>query len=370
MLTALFNAQIITNGSITPGKAVLIEDKVIKAVVNEHDIPADFTKIDLGGNYLAPGFLDLQIYGSGGKLFGGKPTVEALAQMEDDLLAQGTVGFMATIATNSDSIVEQGIHAAKAYRNQSKGNFLGLHLEGPFLNPIRKGAHPDKYIKKATVELVKRWVEMAEGEIKIMTVAPELQDEAVLTYLNDHGVLLSSGHSNATYSEAKAFIHHPVKAITHLFNAMPQMHHRDPGIIPAIFEERPYTSIVADGIHVNFAMIRLAKRELGGKLFLITDAVTETNEGAYQHQFTGDRYVMPDGTLSGSCLTMMQAVKNCVQHCDINLAEAVNMASLYPAQLAGLNQGAIAPGLDADLVIFNYNLEAQSTIFKGAFLGR
>lgn len=237
MLTALFNAQIITNGSITSGKAVLIEDEVIKAVVNEHDIPADFSKIDLGGNYLASGFIDLQIYGSGGKLFGGKPTVEALAQMEADLLAQGTVGFMATIATNSDSIVEQGIHAAKAYRNQSKGNFLGLHLEGPFLNPIRKGAHPDKYIKKATLALVKRWVEMAEGEIKIMTVAPELQDEAVLTYLNDHGVLLSSGHSNATYNEAKAFIHHPVKAITHLFNAMPQMHHRDPGIIPAIFEE-------------------------------------------------------------------------------------------------------------------------------------
>src|ERR1700710_128702 len=150
---------------------------------------------------------------------------------------------------------------------------------------------------------------------------------------------------------------------------MPQMHHREPGYIPAIYEERPYTSVVADGIHVDFAMIRLAKRELGDKLFLITDAVTSTKEGAYQHQFTGDRYVMPDGTLSGSCLTMLKAVRNCVEHVGIGLAEAINMASLYPAQLAGLSKkGKVAAGYDAGLIVFNADFEVQGTVFKGDYL--
>jgi N-acetylglucosamine-6-phosphate deacetylase len=147
------------------------------------------------------------------------------------------------------------------------------------------------------------------------------------------------------------------------------MHHRDPGYIPAIFEERPYTSIVNDGIHVDFAMVRLAKRELGDKLFLITDRVTAATEGTYQHQFTGDRYVMPDGTLSGSCLTMLWAVKNCVQHVGIGLAEAISMASLYPAQLAKMTtKGKIAPDYDADFIVFDENFVVQGTVYKGELL--
>ena len=188
-----------------------------------------------------------------------------------------------------------------------------MHLEGPFLNPVKRGAHPAAYIQKATLEKVKRWVESAEGEIKMMTIAPELQDQEVIDYLHNAGVIVSSGHSNATYEQGKAFLNKPIPAVTHLFNAMPQMHHREPGYIPAIFEARPYTSIVADGIHVDFAMTRLAKSQLGDKLFLITDAVTAATTGAYQHQLINGKYVMPDGTLSGSSLTMLKAVENCVK---------------------------------------------------------
>lgn len=365
MPTAYHNLQLISEGTISQGKAILIDGEKIIDVIDESTIPQDVSRIDLNGAYISPGLIDLQIYGSGGKLFAGKPEVEALARMEEVLLSEGTTGFFATIATNSDEIFEQGIAAAKAYRKQAKGNFLGLHLEGPFLNAARKGAHPEKYIKKATLELVQRWMDMADGEIKMITIAPELQDEAVVSYLNGQSVILSSGHSNATFQQGKSFLNNPIKAVTHLFNAMPPIHHREPGYIPAIFEERPYTSIVADGVHVDFAMIRLAKRELGDKLFLITDAVTPTDEGAYQHQFRGDRYVMPDGTLSGSCLTMLKAVQNCVEFCGIDLAEAINMASLYPAQLASLNKGKIAPGYDADLIVFNDGFEIQSTVFKG-----
>jgi N-acetylglucosamine-6-phosphate deacetylase len=369
MITAYHNLQLISDGSITRGKAILIDGDKIIDIIDESTIPQGVNTIDLNGANVAPGLIDLQIYGSGGKLFAGTPVVEALARMEDDLLEQGTVGFLATIGTNTDEIVEQGIESAKIYREKAKGNFLGLHLEGPFLNPIRKGAHPEKYIKKATLELVTKWVESADGVIKMMTLAPELQDVDVINYLNDHGVILSSGHSNATYKEGKSFLNNPVKAVTHLYNAMPQMHHREPGYIPAIFEERPFTSIVADGIHVDFAMVRLAKRELGDKLFFITDAVTATDEGAYKHKFTGDRYTMPDGTLSGSCLTMLKCVQNGVEQSGINLAEAVNMASLYPAQLASLEKkGKIAVGFDADLIVFNDAFEVQGTVFKGNYL--
>ncbi|ASU36540.1 N-acetylglucosamine-6-phosphate deacetylase [Mucilaginibacter xinganensis] len=369
MITALHNLQLISDGRITAGKVVLISGRQIVAITDESAMPDGVEQIDLKGAYLAPGLIDLQIYGSGGKLFAGTPEVDALERMENDLLNQGTTGFFATIGTNTNDIVEQGIESAKIYRERCRGNFWGLHLEGPYLNPVKKGAHPANLIKKGTLAEVKRWVEQADGVIKMMTIAPELQDQEVIDYLQAQGIILSSGHSNATYAEGKAFLNKPIPAVTHLFNAMPQMHHREPGYIPAIFEERPYTSIVADGIHVDFAMVRLAKRELGDKLFLITDAVTAATEGTYQHQFTGDRYVMPDGTLSGSCLTMLKAVQNCVEKVGIELAEALNMASLYPAQLAGLPQkGKVAAGCDADMVVFDADFRVLGTVFRGEYL--
>jgi N-acetylglucosamine-6-phosphate deacetylase len=369
MITALHNLKLISGGSIAQGKAVLIDGNKIKAIIDDTAIPADAEKKDLNGAYLAPGFIDLQIYGSGGKLFAGKPEVAALQRMEDDLLNQGTTGFFATIGTNTNDIVEAGIDAAKEYRSTARGNFWGIHLEGPYLNPAKRGAHPEKYIKKATLAEVKGWVEQADGVITMITIAPELQDQEVINYLHAQGIIISSGHSNATYEQGRGFLNKPIPAVTHLFNAMPQMHHREPGYIPAIFEEKPYTSIVADGNHVDWPMIRLAKRELGDKLFLITDAVTAATEGTYQHQLVGNKYVMPDGTLSGSSLTMLKAVQNCVEYVGIDLAEAVNMASLYPAELASKKtKGRVEVGYDADLIIFNDKYETIATILQGNYL--
>jgi N-acetylglucosamine-6-phosphate deacetylase len=371
MLTAYHNINLISDGYIARGKAILIDGDRIIDVIDDTAIPEQAKIIDLQGANVAPGLIDLQVYGSGGKLLGEHYQVEALQQMEHDFLSHGTTGFFATIGTNKAEIFEKVITAAKNYREKSSGIFWGLHLEGPFLNPERKGAHLAAYMRKATLAEVERWIEMAAGVIKMMTIAPELQDKEVIDYLNDHGVILSSGHSNATYLQGKSFLNNPIKAVTHLYNAMPPMHHREPGYIPAIFEEKPYTSIVADGIHVDFAMVRLAKRELGDKLFLITDAVTNTTEGTYPlHELRGDRYVMPPHyTLSGSCLTMLQAVANCVNYAEIGLAEAINMASLYPAQLASMyKKGKIAAGFDADMIVFNNAFEVQSTIFKGDYI--
>ncbi len=369
MITAFYNLKLVTNGTVSEGKVVLVENGFVINIIDQNDFFADKNSINLNGAYLAPGLIDLQIYGSGGQLFGGNPTVAALLQMETDLLQQGTTGFLATIATNTAAIVEQGIEAAKTYRKNSIGNFLGLHLEGPFLNPKRKGAHPENLIRKATVEELKHWFDLAEGEIKMITIAPELQSDDVLEFLDQQNIILSAGHSDASFSQANRFLKSSVKAVTHLYNAMPQMHHREPGFIPAIFEHKPFTSIVPDGIHVSYPMIRLAKRELGEKLLLITDAVTETTDGAYQHQFKENRYVMPDGTLSGSALTMLKGVQNCVQFADIALAEAVNMASLYPAQLLkDESKGQIKKGCRADFIVFDAGFQYLDTSFNGQFL--
>ena len=366
-LTAISNACVYTGEEILLNKAILIDGNKIKAIINPQEIPSNYSIIDFTGKSIAPGLIDLQIYGSGGKLFGGKPTVDALTQMETDMLRQGCTGFLATVATNTSEIVLQAIESAKDFRKRTKGAFLGLHLEGPFLNPLRSGAHPKEYIRKASLTEVRNWVELSEGEIKMITIAPELQDNEVIHYLLSQNIVISAGHSNATYTEATEFFKFGIQAATHLFNAMPQIHHRDPGLITAILKHKPFTSIVADGIHVDFAIVDLAKRELGNKLFLITDAVTETNEGLYQHVFNKNYYSMPDGTLSGSCLTMWQAVKNCIQYAGIALDEALRMASTYPSQLIKKDHqtGFIKPGYQADFIAFDKKLIVQNTCVSG-----
>lgn len=367
MIKAYYNCTIISSGSELSGHAILVQDEFILDIIPQSELTGDFLAFDLQGAYVAPGLIDLQIYGSGGKLFGGNPSVEALRQMEEDLLKQGTTGFYATVATNSNAVVQQAIEAAKAFRPLSNGIFMGLHLEGPYLNAKRKGAHPDEFIKKASLIEVKQWVESAAGELKMMTIAPELQDQEVIDYLNEQGVILSCGHSNATYDQATQFLNNPVPAATHLFNAMPPLHHREPGLVAAIFEQKPYASIIVDGIHVDFAMVRMAKKLLGPKLFFITDAVTEASEGVYQHVFTGDRFTMPDGTLSGSSLTMLRSVQNAVEKVGIPLAEAVNMASLYPAELIlqADHKGKLEKGYLADFVVFDKTYTVQQVSFKG-----
>ena len=372
MLTALTNAVIFTGEKILRGKTLIIKDDRIDCIVEPSQIPSSADIIDLQGQNIASGLIDLQIYGAGRKMFAGKPTTDALEEMENVLLSQGCTGFFAAVATNTPAIVEQAIQSAKAYRKKAIGNFWGLHLEGPYLNPQCKGAHPEELIKKGTLQELKSWVEQAEGEIKMMTIAPELQDQEVISYLYDQGIIISAGHSNATYEEAAGFLNNPVQACTHLYNAMSKIHHREPGLVPAILEMKPYTSVVADGIHVSFPMIKLAKRELDDHLFLITDAVTETTEGRYPHVFKGDRYTMPDGTLSGSCLTMLKAVENCVKFADISLEEALKMASSYPATLIGKSDriGKIKPGYKADIIVFTDDYQINKIFLNGNISGR
>ncbi|MCX2576315.1 N-acetylglucosamine-6-phosphate deacetylase [Pedobacter sandarakinus] len=356
----LSNIKFYQNNTLYESKSINIQDGKIVSIGNADGKNSADT-------FIVPGFIDLQIYGAGGRLFSANPTVESLTIMEDDLLKKGTTGFLACMATNTPDVFNECIKAAKEHRTIAK-NCLGLHLEGPFLNPKRLGAHVPEFVRKASLEEIKELLDFADGVIKMMTIAPELQDDRVIAYLLDNGVVVSLGHSNATHQEATNAYNKGIQTTTHLFNAMSPVHHREPGIPTAIFNHhKAMASIIADGRHVDFEVVKFAKKLLEDRLFLITDAVTECSNGPYQHVKSGDKFVMPDGTLSGSSLTMLQAVKNCVIHCGIELAEAIKMATSYPAKLMGIDNlmGQIALGKQANLLVVDEELALQKVFFKG-----
>lgn len=360
-MIAITNSRFFRDNELIANQTILITKGKITAFT-DGTIPHGYEVIDAEQDYLVPGFIDLQIYGSGGNLFSAYPTVVTLAQMDKDLISKGTTNFLACVATNSPEIVHQAIEAAKAYGSQAKG-FMGLHLEGPYLNAKRRGAHLAKLIKKATLEEVKSLLENANGVIKMMTIAPELQDDEVIQLLLDNNVILSIGHSDATFEQATIAYNKGVSTTTHLFNAMPSIHHRAPNLPTALFNHpTAMGSIIADGNHVDFEVIKMSHKLLKERLFLITDANTACNIGPYQHQLQGDKFITPDGTLSGSNITMLQAVNNCVNHCDIPLAEALKMASLYPAKVMGQqnNKGKIEIGFDADLLLLSSELNLKN----------
>ena len=189
----------------------------------------------------------------------------------------------------------------------------------------------------------------------MITLAPEMVDEEIVEYIQANGIIVSAGHTNATFQQAmKGF--EKINIVTHLFNAMSQFQSREPGMVGAIYDHPSVRcSLVADGVHVDYAAIRISKRILGDRIWLITDAVAETSTGPYQHVFKNDRYTLPNGTLSGSSLTMMKAVKNCVEHIDIDIEEALRMASLYPAKVLGIDNttGLIERNYEAFFVVFD-----------------
>ena len=355
------NASILLHGKFQHDLSVYLDNQTIRAIgkdLRPENITPDQI-IDLKGGYIVPRLIDLQVYGTEGYYFGGDPSIANLAGMEKELMKQGVGGFLATVATNTDQLVMRAIESAKAYRSQSRGAFLGLHLEGPFLNPAKKGAHPAELIRKANLAEINQWLDKADGTIKMMTIAPELQDEAVLRTLRERGVTLSVGHSNATYEQAMGFLNRDITTATHLFNAMPSLHHREPGLILAIFEKNAFSSIIPDGIHVSYPMLSLAKRELGEKLFLITDAVASASEGVYQHQLKSDHYETPEGILSGSAISLLQGVRNCIRHAGVVPEAAFRMATSIPAAVIGLEKirGEIAEGEQAAFLCLDKNFE-------------
>ncbi len=361
-MKAFVNAKIFTGEKFLQNKVLLTESGRIVEITDF--IPESAEQIDCKSGTLAPGLIDLQIYGGGGYLFSTALTAESLHAIANDLVKKGTTAFNITLATNSFDVFRKAVQIVKKKPHPA---LLGIHLEGPYMNPLKKGAHIEKYIKKPDIAELTQFLEESGGVVKMMTLAPEQCNKETVELLMKYGVLVSAGHSNATFSGAKESFSWGIKTATHLFNAMSPLHHRKPGLPGAIFQsDEVCASIVADGIHVDFEVIKIAGKLMGSRLFYITDAVEEVKSGDYIHLKKNDHFELPDGTLSGSALTMPLAVRNGVNKVGLTVKESLKMATIYPAKVAGLTDaGKIQKGYKANLVCLDDDLNLRFTVLEG-----
>jgi N-acetylglucosamine-6-phosphate deacetylase len=366
MYKALTGATIYTGEDVVRGKILLINDDRIIEISESLSLPANCELTDLKGYNICPGLIDLQIAGGGGYLYSARPTADALEKIAKSIIATGTTSFLIVLPTNSFEIYRKAVEAIKSNPHPA---VAGLHLEGPWISMAKRGAHMAGLIRKPDLKDIEDLLRTSEGIIKMITVAPEVCSPEEIELMKSYGVVVCAGHSNATFGEAVKGFKSGITSVTHLFNAMSMLHHRDPGLPGAAFEtENISASVIADGIHVDYNMISIAKKVMKERIFLVSDAVEVNDNGVYNHIRKADRFVLPDGTLSGSALTMMMAVKNCVEHVGIPAEEAIRMATVYPAKLMGFNDiGKISPGLKADLVVFNNDYDIKM-VFKNGIL--
>ncbi|MGC4035556.1 MAG: N-acetylglucosamine-6-phosphate deacetylase [Chitinophagaceae bacterium] len=359
---ALTADKIFTGDKWLSDHAIVVENGKIKSIVPASGVTGGIEIRKFPGCTAVPSLIDLQIYGAHGKLLASYPEPDALYRLNDYCRSGGAAHCMPTVATNATDVFYKCIDAVRDYWKLGGKGVLGLHVEGPWLNPAKKGAHPEKYIYSPSIKQVEELLNYGKGIIKIITLAPEVCSNDIIRYIMSQGIVVSAGHSNATYKQAMHGFAQNIPVATHLYNAMSPLQHREPGLLGAILDHTSVrASIIPDGYHVDFAAVRIAKQVMKGRLFVITDAVTETDTGLYQHKLVGEKYES-DGILSGSALTMSKAVKNLVQHCNIDLAEALRMCSLYPAQVMGLQNslGKIEPGFDASIAILNDNFDVET----------
>lgn len=344
--------------------AIIIDGGKIIDVRPVNDIPGGIDTIAYPGRFISPAFIDLQIYGAHGRLLAVYPQADSLSRLNDYCRSGGAAYCMPTVATNTYEVFYQCIDAVRDYWNKGGQGILGLHIEGPWLNPLKKGAHVESLIHAPTLQQVKELLDYGRGIIRIITLAPEVVAPEIIQYICEAGIIVSAGHSNATYEQAKSSFANGIHAVTHLFNAMSPLQHRAPGLAGAAMDDATVmASIIPDGHHVDYAAIRIAKAVMKDRLFVITDAVTTTTEGNYPHHLAGDKYES-NGILSGSALKTNQAVRNLVKHVGLDLAEALRMCSLYPARV--LHQpgvtGKIEPGSDAKMVVLDDDLAVTTMI--------
>jgi N-acetylglucosamine-6-phosphate deacetylase len=354
--------KVFTGSDWIENAVVIVENNLIEEIVPQKYLRLGVRVIE-HAPILVPAFIDIQIYGAASKLFSVYPDADTLFKMEAHCKSGGTKYFLPTIATNTPEILKKGIAAIHEYWKLGGKSIPGLHIEGPWINKIKRGAHIESLIHEPSIEEVESLLNYGKGAIKMITLAPEVCSAEIIDLIKSHDVIISAGHSNVGYAEAQNFFD-DVHVATHLFNAMSPLHHREPGLpVAVMLHPDVMASIVADGYHVDFNMISLAKKLMGEKLFFITDAVTETNDGPYPHLLNGDKYES-NGILSGSCLTMAKAVKNGVEKCNIDLGEALRMASLYPAKVLGMDNetGKIERGFKPDFVLLTEKIEVINCI--------
>lgn len=357
--------SVFTGQEILDKYAISVENGIIQELFPEKELGGRNSDIiDLGNAVLTPAFIDIQLYGAYKKLLAVYPTAEAVGEIVKYSASGGAAWCLPTVATNTYDVIFKCIDAVKNYWSNGGKGVIGLHVEGPWLNPVKRGAHKEEWIFSPSIEQAKELLDYGKGIIKMITLAPECVSQEIIKLVKAHDIIVSAGHSNATYDQAMKAFDEGIFNATHLYNAMSSLQHRAPGLVGAIFNHPSVMcSLVPDGHHVDFSAIRIAKKIMGSRLFAITDAVTETNEGYYQHHLDGDKYVS-NGILSGSALTMHKCFLNFVKYCDISIEESLRMCSTYPAKALQMHEtfGVIKKGAKAAMVVLNQDLSLRKLI--------
>lgn len=372
---ALIGAKVFTGDKFQTERAVLLDAGVIKSVVPEKDIPEEYCKQTLAGGMLVPGFIDVQVNGGGGVLFNDSPTLEALQAIMQAHRRYGTTGMLPTLISDSLEKMKLAWSVSQTALQDKMPGILGLHLEGPYLNILRKGVHDEETIRQIEEDIFSLMSSDRLGE-NILTLAPEMLPAGMMKRLKSHAVRVCAGHTASTYEDIKSALKDGLAGFTHLFNAMTPMESRAPGVVGAALEDpSSYCGIIVDGHHIHPATLKVAiAAKATGRMILVTDAMPSV--GATNKAFTlGDediivkngRCVTQNGVLAGSDLDMINAVKNCVEMLDLPLEEALRMASLYPAAFLNLDGelGRISNEYRADMVHLSDDLTVLETWIGG-----
>ncbi|NUN08585.1 MAG: N-acetylglucosamine-6-phosphate deacetylase [Ignavibacteriaceae bacterium] len=379
MKLALIGGKIVTPFRVVKNGTIVIEDGMISELgkISDVSIPDGCRLIDVSGRTVSPGFVDLLVHGGGGFGFADE-NPESIARASEYFVRNGSTTLLASLfAKPQEELLADLKRVADFIDAHPDSNVYGIHMEGPFLNPALKGAMNEDYLWKPTVEGWDMLWEASRGKIRIMTIAPELPGSIdVMRAAARKGVVLSIGHSMATYDEIELAIDNGAAHVTHIFNAMRPFHHRNPGVIlGSLLRNELKIELIADTLHVHPAVMELLLKLKGANgIILITDSIRAGGMHEGEYEFADQKVFMKeqkaylaDGTLAGSTLTLNKAVKNMIQTANAKETDAFRMASLNGAKVLNIEnrKGILAAGKDADLIVLNDDYEVEMTIIKG-----
>jgi len=374
MPLALTGARVFDGAHILEGRAVVIGNGRILAVPQERDLGADVERRRIEG-LLAPGFVDVQVNGGGGVLFNDVRNVDGLRTLAAAHRAYGTTGLLPTFITDTRERMAEAMDAMRDALAARVPGVLGIHVEGPFINPERKGVHNPAFMRPMEEEDIEILTSLKEGRT-LVTLAPERTGMDAVARLSSAGVLVCAGHAAGDYATIMEACRHGLRGFTHLYNAMPPLAGRDPGPVGAALDSQgTWCGLIVDGHHVSDAALRIAIAAKGAeRMMLVTDAMSVTGTDLAGFELHGrriyrkdGRLTTEDGTLAGSDLDMAGAVRNTVQRLGLSLPDALRMASLHPAAFLRLDHelGRIAPGYRASLVLLDDDLQVRDTWIDG-----
>jgi N-acetylglucosamine-6-phosphate deacetylase len=378
MRTLIQNVQIITDNHLLKAHHIIIEDGLIKTIDPNHIKPKDIDRsINGQGCYLSPGFIDIHTHGNTGHdvMDGTSKSMEKIATFH---LANGVTSFLgSTLSSPTDVLCDTLTNLADYIDNQSlyTSDCLGIYLEGPFYNALKHGAQPKNHLQNPDLETLNLLLKASNHHIKVVSLAPEMPGaQDVIKALNKQHILVALGHSNATYDDTVTAIHNGAGLATHLYNGMRAFTHREPGIIGAcLTHDQIMVELIADGVHLHKTAIDITKRcKTVDNIILITDAIRATGLDDGTYDLGGQTIIsengvvrLPSGALAGSTLTLRIAVQNMINHYNTSLIDAIKMVTINPAKVLGLEDiiGRIAPNMQADLVLFDNNINIHK-VFK------